>query len=65
MTQPTVASADRRLLRYVKRQIRQGDTHIRVPWSLLERASEKARRDVRELCEANGIDLTVEADGST
>ena len=59
-----MASADRRLLRYVKRQIRQGDTHIRVPSSLLERAGKKARRDVCELCKANGIDLTVEADGS-
>jgi hypothetical protein len=60
-----VASTDRRLLRYVKRQIRQGDTHIRVPSSLLERASEKARRDVRELCKANNVDLAVEAEDST
>jgi len=55
-------SPDDRLLNYVKRRVRRGDTQIRVPSSLLARASEAARRDVRELCRVNSIDLTVEGD---
>lgn len=54
--------SDRRLLRYVRRKLKTGTTHIRVPSSLLARTSEEARRDVREICRANGVDLTVEAD---
>ena len=55
-------SADQQLLQYVKRRVRAGSTHIRVPASLLGRASEAARRDVRELCRINTITLTVVAD---
>jgi hypothetical protein len=56
-------SADQQLLQYVKRRVRAGSTHIRVPASLLESASEAARRDVRDLCRINNITLTVVADG--
>jgi hypothetical protein len=54
-------SADRKLLDYVKTRVRRGDTHIRIPRSLYEHAGDAARRDVRELCAINGIEVTVTA----
>lgn len=55
-------SADRKLLNYVRTRVRRGVTHIRVPRSLYERAGDAARRDVRELCDINGIEITIVAD---
>ena len=54
-------SADQQLLQYVKRRVRAGSTHIRVPASLLDPASNTARQDVRDLCRINNITFTVVA----
>lgn len=58
---PLATMADQKLLAYVKTRIRQGQTQIRVPRSLYERASSAAQQDVRELCEINRVDLTFVA----
>lgn len=54
-------SADQQLLQYVRRRVRAGSTHIRIPASLLNPASEAARQDVRDLCRINNITFTVVA----
>jgi len=50
---------DYRLLNYVKREIRLGKTHIRIPSQLLEGTSELARQDVRDLCKINKVKITI------
>jgi hypothetical protein len=56
-----MASSDRQLLQYVKREVRKGSTEIRVPSSLFASASKLAKQDVRELCRVNGIAFLVVA----
>ena len=54
---------DQNLIQTVQRLINSGRTRIRIPASLLNRASEKALEVVRQLCKLNGIE--VEVDGSS
>ena len=52
---------DRQLIEYVRSHIMLGHTHIRIPSSLMQGASDLAMQDVEELSRVNGVKVTIVA----